>query len=71
MGKMWTGLGNGYACSLLGVWTYIHSCIYIYRIIVQVIPLYLAEIAPKQHRGKLVSLSSTAASTGTLVGHYK
>ncbi len=39
----------------------------IYRIIVQVIPLYLAEIAPKQHRGKLVALSSTAAATGILV----
>ena len=30
-------------------------------------PMYLAEIAPKQHRGKLVSLSSTAATAGVLV----
>ncbi len=29
--------------------------------------MYLAEIAPKQHRGKLVSLSPTAAAAGTLV----
>ncbi len=32
--------------------------------------MYLAEIAPKQHRGKLVSLSPTAAAAGTLVHDY-
>ncbi len=41
--------------------------LFTFRILVQIAPLYIAEIAPKQHRGKLVSMFQTAATIGTLV----
>ncbi|XP_064397047.1 glucose transporter GlcP-like isoform X2 [Halichondria panicea] len=36
-------------------------------IIVQSVPVYIAEIAPKQYRGRLVSLASMASVTGNLI----
>ncbi len=38
-----------------------------HRIIIQVVPMYLAEIAPKEHRGKLVSFSMATGTIGALV----
>ncbi len=42
-------------------------CACTHRILVQLVPIYLAEIAPKQHRGKLVSLSIATGTVGALV----
>ncbi len=43
----------------------VHACTH--RVLVQLVPIYLAEIAPKQHRGKLVSLSIATGTVGALV----
>ena len=71
LGRVLAGVGVGYVYILFTssdcYVTMCMSCVYI-RILQPTLAVYIAEISPKNVRGKLIALSTLFASFGLLVG---
>ena len=68
LGRVVSGMGIGYGnISILVLCQY---CVLVHRVLLQISPLYIAEIAPKEKRGAMVAFVNTFSSTGALVHVY-